>query len=195
MPVDSPTKRLSTVQMDGWPLKYLQHVEGLVAFGDTKAGLLLTADAILLTGLGVGAERLELSGLSALFAVVAAFALVMGLCAVLVAIAPSARHFAISRKVLGAKPVSGYWFQFGAVKHFKDGETFATAILAQSDDILERDLLESIWGKSGWIAWKFGWLLVGVLFTLCAVGIATAAGVVKLLSDSVLGGDSGPTVE
>src|SRR5688500_12801008 len=80
-----------------WLFLLLNHIESQVAFGDTKAGLLLTADSILLAGLAtvLAGEHAVLPGMHAAttgFGAVAFAALCAGLVVALQAIIPSRKN-------------------------------------------------------------------------------------------------------
>lgn len=51
-PVANSTLASERDPLKAWPLFLMDHIEGQVAFGDTKAGLLLAADSILLAAMG-----------------------------------------------------------------------------------------------------------------------------------------------
>jgi hypothetical protein len=146
---------------------YFQHLEGQVTFADTKAGLLLTADSILLTGLGLAFERLQLRGTSSCAAFASGALLIGGICATLVAIAPNPMHF---RRRLPARN----HFQFSAVaRHFADEDEFISSIEGRTEDELEQELLRNIFGKAKFAYRKFRWLLVAVALTLVALLFAS----------------------
>lgn len=76
-----------------WIVQIMNHVEGQVVFGDTKAGQLLATNSLLLAGLGLLAKdvREEVAQATLILGVLAALSLGASLALILVSIAPSQR--------------------------------------------------------------------------------------------------------
>lgn len=160
----------------GWQLALWNHVEAQVTFGDTKAGLLLTADAILLTGLGLALDEEDLAGGSKFLASASALFLLFGVLAVLIAILPARRHFFGPR-------LEGNHFLFSWIsREFRTADDYCASVRQQPSNVLEAEILRAVFGKSKWAHWKFKWLFISVSLTMAAVMAAFLAATVEVLA-------------
>lgn len=77
-----------------WIVQVMNHVEGQVMFGDTKAGQLLATDSLLLAALVILAKDLrnDVAAVTSSFGAAAGLTLGTSLVFVLVSIAPSQKH-------------------------------------------------------------------------------------------------------
>jgi hypothetical protein len=156
-----------------WLLALMDHIEGQVAFGDTKAGLLLTADSILLAGLAtaLGGDKPLVdrpTGLSQAFAALALTALSAGLIAALMTVLPNRRNL----WPRSTPPQNRFSFSWIAGQR---PEVFVRAVREEEDGDLTAELATVVHGKSEWARRKFVRLYVAVLATTLGLLLALAA--------------------
>src|SRR6267378_2124632 len=75
----------------------LEHIEAQVVFGDTKAALIVAADAILITGYITGIKEFGLAGMlsrsTVMLLIASLVILVAGLKLALIAVMPNSQHW------------------------------------------------------------------------------------------------------
>jgi hypothetical protein len=160
----------------GWLLSFMDHVEGQVAFGDTKASLLLTADSILLAAMGavVTGERPlfdRLSAMSRTLLALAFLALVIGLLFALNTILPHRRNLWPAKIKTGELPLPSP-VTFGSIA-VQEKEAYVEYALSRTADELNISLAQIIHQKSVWARRKFRRLYFATVAT--TVGVVTAA--------------------
>jgi hypothetical protein len=164
---------------DDWLRWAMDHVEGQVNFGDTKAGLLLTADSILLAVL-LAVTTSQSAGLNTLRAGTVALgalsftALVAALFFALVTILPSRRN--LVRPDLAGRGLTN----FSAIAAV-DVEVFLQCLNDASFSQLEEDAARSVHGKAAWAKRKFTFLYLAIVLTQAAVAIGALAAVVEVV--------------
>ena len=165
-----------------WLFLLLNHVESQVAFGDTKAGLLLTADSILLAGLAtvIAGENPMLPGMTAgtkVLVAVAFIALCTGLVLALQAIIPSRKNLLNS----GEPSPPGAMVLFSRIAE-PAIDVYVTRALAARRGVLNRDIAQTVHGKARWARRKFWFLYAAVLGTTIGVGAAFGAVAVETMA-------------
>jgi len=166
-----------------WLLALNDHIEGQVAFGDTKAGLLLTADSILLAGLAsaFGGDKPLVdrpTGPAQVLAVLALTALSAGLIAALMTVLPNRKNLwpkSIAPQARSSPPTdpmlqNRFNFSWIATQGTAD---FVRAV--RSDGDLTAELATTVHGKSQWTKRKFARLYVAVCATTLGLLLALAA--------------------
>lgn len=165
-----------------WLLSFMDHVEGQVAFGDTKASLLLTADSILLAAMSAvvtGEHPLidRLSAMSRTLLALAFLALVLGFLFALDTIIPNRRNLWPTKKEeLTPLPVS-----FGWIAGQKRDAYVEYALSTKARD-LNVSLARVIHGKSVWARRKFQRLYFATVATTVGVVTAVIAILVEVIS-------------
>lgn len=166
-----------TARPEDWLRWAMNHIEGQVNFGDTKAGLLLTADSILLAGLlAVGtSEKVEFdalrTGTVALLGMSFA-ALVAALLLALLTILPSRRN--LWRPDVSHRGLTN----FSAIASL-DADAFVERLSKESFASLEQDAAWSVHGKATWATRKFKRLYVAIALTQVTVVLGALAVVVE----------------
>ncbi len=177
------TSRGTTDQRDheraAWLQQLMDHVEGQIALGDTRASLLLAADSILLAGLGLAATGDEpmldqASASTTVLVGLCALALVVGLVAALLAALPNPR-------VLwpGATAITNC-FVFASIARTELDDYVETTRGMTAAQRVEA-LSHAVHGKSCWLLRKFTRLFVAVSATVTGVLAAAAALATELL--------------
>jgi hypothetical protein len=165
-----------------WLLPFMDHVEGQVAFGDTKASLLLTADSILLAAMSavVTGERPlidRLSTMSRTLLAMAFLALIVALLFALNTILPHRRTLWPTKKQEPtALPVS-----FGWIAGQKRDDYVEYALSTKTRD-LNVGLARIIHAKSVWARRKFRRLYFATIATSVGVVLAAIAILVQLMN-------------
>lgn len=168
-----------------WLLSFMDHVEGQVAFGDTKAGLLLTADSILLAAMSAvvtGEHPLidRLSSLPRTLLALAFFALVMALLFALDTIVPNRRNlWPTKNEELTPLPLNFGWVAT------QNRDAYVGYALSRSTVELNVSLARVIHGKSVWARRKFQRLYFATVATTVGVVTAAIAILVELISAAV----------
>ena len=164
-----------------WLLSFMDHVEGQVSFGDTKASLLLTADSILLAAMSAvvtGEHPLidRLFAMSRTLLALAFLALVIGLLFALNTILPNRRNLWPTRnEEPTASPVS-----FVCIALQKEQAYVDYALSTNAPD-LNVSLARVIHGKSVWARRKFQRLYFATFATMAGVVTAVIAILVELI--------------
>jgi len=157
-------------QLPGWQLALFDHSESTVAFGDTKAALLLTADSILLTGLGWAVDKFATTTAALWTSAAAASLLVVGMVTVLLAISPNPKHF------FGSVDEGGGHLTFSPIaRNYEFADQYVDALRQLDDRAIEAELFIAIHGKARWAQKKFWRLLLSVWLTIGAIVLATGA--------------------
>jgi hypothetical protein len=164
-----------------WLLNFMDHVEGQVAFGDTKASLLLTADSILLAAMSAvvtGEHPLidRLSATSRTLLVLVFLALVIGFLFALATIIPNRRNL-WPTKLMTPSPVN-----FGWIARLKEEDAYVKYALSMKAQELNVSLARVIHGKSVWARTKFQRLYFTTVATTVGVVTAVLAILVELIS-------------
>jgi hypothetical protein len=165
-----------------WLLSFMDHVEGQVAFGDTKASLLLTADSILLAAMSAvvtGEHPLigRLSTMSRTLLALAFLALVIGFLSALDTILPNRRNlWPTKNEEPTPTPVSFGWIAG------QKRDAYVEYALSRKPQDLNVSLAQVIHGKSVWARRKFQRLYFATVATTVGVVTAVVAIVVALLS-------------
>lgn len=169
----------STGPTSEWLRWAMDHLEGQVGFGDTKAGLLLTADSILLAALLTltTSDRLgvaEMSGGAVVLVALSFAALVGALLLALLTILPS-------RPNLVRPDVHGRGLtNFAAIASIEQAE-FLDRLAGSSAAELDRDAARSVYGKASWARRKFVLLYRAIALTMAAVVLAAVAVAVEVV--------------
>jgi hypothetical protein len=162
-----------TGRPEDWLRWAMDHLEGQVNFGDTKAGLLLTADSILFAGLlAVGtSEKVHFdelrSGTVALMGLSFA-ALVSALLLALLTILPSRRN--LWRPDVSHRGLTN----FSAIASL-DAHAFLERLSKESFASLEQDAAWSVHGKATWATRKFKLLYAAIALTQVTVALGASA--------------------
>jgi hypothetical protein len=166
-----------TVRPEDWLRWSMDHIEGQVNFGDTKAGLLLTADSILFAGLlAVGtSEKVNFhalrSGTVALMGMSFA-ALVSALLLALLTILPSPGN--LWRPDVSHRGLTN----FSAIASL-DAAAFVERLSKESFASLEQDAAWSVHGKATWATRKFKLLYAAIALTQVTVALGASAVVIE----------------
>ncbi|TDO54461.1 hypothetical protein EV643_101250 [Kribbella sp. VKM Ac-2527] len=157
----------------------MDHIEGQVAFGDTKAGLLFTADSILLASL-LAVSTSEQFGLESLsrpavvLAGISCAALVGALFLALWTILPS-------RANLVRPDVAGRGLtNFPSIAN-SSAEAYIAKVMGATTVSFSDDAARSIHGKAGWARRKFRLLYGAITLTMLAVALGSFAAIFELL--------------
>ena len=157
----------------------LEHVEAQVVFGDTKAALIIAADAILITGYVAGIKEFGLAGIlsysTVVLLIVSLIILVGGLVAALIAVMPYRGHW---RPSAGISSV----LLFSQIARYKSPQEYAADFCGMDDESLCNEILFQIYGKSRWALYKYKVIWWSVLFTIISVSLATIAILIDMLS-------------
>lgn len=150
----------------------LEQVEAQVVFGDTKAALIVAADAILITGYIAGIKEFGLAGMlsrSTMMLLIASLViLVAGLILALVAVMPNAKHWLKSTRKDMDSPLL-----FSKIARYKSQELYAAAFSRLDEESLGKEILSQVYGKSRWALFKFKIIFCSVLLTIISVSLAT----------------------
>jgi uncharacterized membrane protein len=165
-----------------WLRWLMDHIEGQVAFGDTKAGLLLAADSILLAALGslITADHPGFASLSS----VAKVLLGLSFVALIIALVLGLQTILPSRKNLRARNASrseSVHVDFSLIAR-QSPESFMSAALQANRAELDTDIAKVINGKASWAKRKFTLLYFAVIATQLAVALGFSAAVAQLLA-------------
>jgi hypothetical protein len=148
----------------------LEHVEAQVVFGDTKAALIVAADAILITGYVAGIKEFGLAGMlsrsTVVLLIVSLVILVSGLILALIAVMPSRRHW---RSSAGLNSV----LLFSKIARYKTAEEYAADFNGLTEESLDNEILFQIHGKSTWALFKYKVIWWSVLLTIISVSLAS----------------------
>lgn len=156
----------------------LEHVEAQVVFGDTKAALIVAADAILITGYVAGIKEFGLAGIfshSTIWWLTASlFILVGGLVLALVAVMPNIRHWRPPANVTNI-------LLFSRIARYKTPEDYAEEFNGLNDEALSNAILFQVYGKSKWALFKYKLIWLSVALTIISLSSATIAILIDLL--------------
>ena len=159
----------------------LEHVEAQVVFGDTKAALIVAADAILITGYIAGIKEFGLAGMlspaTIWWLTASLFILVAGLVLALVAVMPSFRHWR-------AKPDMNSVLLFSNIARYKTAEKYAAEFNGLDEESLSNQILFQVYGKSKWALLKYKIIGCSVLLTIISLSLATIAILVDIANNS-----------
>jgi Family of unknown function (DUF5706) len=172
-------------QPRGWLLSLMDHVESQVAFGDTKASLLLTADSILLAAMSavVTGERPlidRLSAMSRTLLAMAFLALATGLLLALNTILPHRRNLWPTKIKNGELPAPSP-VNFGSIAG-QEEKAYVACALSRTAEELNVSLAQAIHQKSVWARRKFRRLYFATLGTTIGVVMGALAILVELIS-------------
>jgi hypothetical protein len=164
-------------RQDDWLRWAMDHIEGQVNFGDAKAGILFTADSILLALL-LAAATSETIGLDSLRAgtvalgVISLAALMAALFLALLTILPNRTN--LLRPDLAGRGLTN----FSAIAA-TDVEAFLDRLGNASFSEMEEDAARSVHGKATFATRKFKLLYLAIVLTQVAVAIGALAAVVE----------------
>ena len=165
-----------------WLRWLMDHIEGQVAFGDTKAGLLLAADSILLAALGslITADHpgfASFSGVTKVLLGLSFLALIIALVLGLQTILPNRAHLRVRRSSRSEPRLVDFsWIarqrpeSFMSVTHQVNRAELDDAIAIVID------------GKARWAKRKFTLLYFAVIATQLAVALGLSAAAAQLLA-------------
>ena len=118
----------------------LEHVEAQVVFADTKAALIVAADAILITGYIAGIKEFGLAGMfsrsTIVLLIVSLIILVAGLILALIAVMPNRRHWGSSAGMTSV-------LLFSKIARYKRPEEFVADFSALNEETLSNEMLFS----------------------------------------------------
>lgn len=147
----------------------LEHVESQVVFGDTKAALIVAADAILITGYVTGIKEFGLAGMlsrpTIVALIVSLIILVAGLVFALVAVLPSRLHWRPTEQMNSL-------LLFSKIARYESPEKYATDFNRLNEESLSDHILSQVYGKSRWALFKYKIIWWSVLFTIISVSLA-----------------------
>jgi len=165
-----------------WLRWLMDHIEGQVAFGDTKAGLLLAADSILLAALGslITANHpgfASLSGVTKVLLGLSFLALIIALVLGLHTILPHWGNLRAHRSSLGESLLVEFsWIA-------RQSQEFFVLVTHQANRAeLDDDIAIVIRGKAQWAKRKFTLLYFAVIATQVAVTLGLSAAAAQLLA-------------
>lgn len=155
----------------------LEHVEAQVVFGDTKAALIVAADAILITGYVTGIKEFGLAGMfyrfTVVWLIVCLIILVAGLILALIAVMPNWRHWRPSTDMHSP-------LLFSSIAEHQSPQAYAEAFNELPEESLSNEILFQVYGKSKWALFKYKIILCSVLLTIVSVSLATIAIVIDM---------------
>jgi hypothetical protein len=165
-----------------WLRWLMDHIEGQVAFGDTKAGLLLAADSILLAALGslITADHpgfASLSGVTKVLLGLSFIALIIALGLGLHTILPNGANLRAHR----ASRSESLLVDFSWIAHQRPQSFMSVARQANRAE-LDDDIAIVIYGKARWAKRKFTLLYFAVIATQLAVALGFSAAAAQLLA-------------
>jgi disulfide bond formation protein DsbB len=150
----------------------LEHVEAQVIFGDTKAALIVAADAILITGYVAGIKEFGLAGMlshsTILLLIVSLIILVAGLILALIAVMPNRRHWRA-----GAGMRMDSLLLFSKIAQYESPQEYAADFSRLNEESLSNEILFQVYGKSKWALFKYKIIWWSVLLTIISVSLAT----------------------
>ena len=148
----------------------LEHVEAQVVFADTKAALIVAADAILITGYISGIKEFGLAGMlsrSTIMLLIASLVvLVAGLVLALIAVMPNRRHW---QKSAGMDSL----LLFSKIARYKSPQEYEADFSQLDEESLNKEILSQVYGKSRWALLKYRIIWWSVLLTIISVALAT----------------------
>jgi hypothetical protein len=157
----------------------LEHVEAQVVFGDTKAALIVAADAILITGYVAGIKEFGLAGMlshsTILLLIVSLVILVAGLVLALIAVMPNRRHWRAS----GAITMDSLLL-FSKIAQYESSQEYAADFSRLNEESLGNEMLSQVYGKSRWALLKYKIIWWSVLLTIISVSLATISIVIDM---------------
>ena len=172
----------------------MNHVEGQVVFGDTKAGQLLAANSLLLAALAILAKDIRdaVSTATLALGIAAGFAVGASLVFVVISLAPSQtippnrgtwRNSAWDRLLAQRR---SHRSETASLVHFvsiadASVESFMERAATATSDEIENDLLRAIHGKARWTLHKFIWIDRAVKALFVAILLIILAAVVEVL--------------
>ena len=158
-------------------LALLEHVEAQVVFGDTKAALIVAADAILITGYVAGIKEFGLAGMlshsTILLLIASLIILVAGLVLALIAVMPNRRHWR-------ARPGMDGLLLFSKVAQYESSQEYAAAFSTLHEESLSNEILSQVYGKSRWALLKYKIIWWSVLLTITSVSLAAISIVIDM---------------
>jgi hypothetical protein len=165
-----------------WLRWLMDHIEGQVAFGDTKASLLLAADAILLAALGslITADHpgfASLSGVTKVLLGLSFLALIIALILGLHTILPNWANLRAPRD----SRTESLYVDFSRIARQRP-ESFMSAVRQANKIELDDDIAIVINGKARWAKRKFILLYFAVIATQLAVAFGFGAAAAQLLA-------------
>ena len=149
----------------------LEHIEAQVIFGDTKAALIVAADAILITGYIAGIKEFGLAGVfsrpTVTLLIAALIILVAGFILSLIAVMPSSGHWRKS-----ARMDSNSLLLFSRIARYSTAKEYAEAFGRLDEESLNNEILSQVYGKAGWALYKYKVIWWSVLLTIVSVSLA-----------------------
>lgn len=162
----------------------LEHIESQVVFGDTKAALIVAADAILVTGYIAGIKEFGLAGLLSRFTVallvVSLVILVAGLILALIAVMPNPQHWRKSASMSMDSPLL-----FSKIARYDSAKDYAEEFSRLDEESLSNEILSQVYGKSRWALFKYKVIWWSVLLTIISVALATVSILIDVSIDWV----------
>lgn len=156
----------------------LEHVESQVVFGDTKAALIVAADAILITGYIAGIKEFGLTGMlypgTVKCLIASLVLLIAGLILALIAVMPNRRHWR-KRASNGMDSL----LLFSKIARYDSFTEYAEAFSKLDEESLSNEILSQVYGKSRWALHKYKVIWWSVLLTIMSVSLAT----ISILAD------------
>ena len=156
-------------------LELFNHIEGQVEFGDTKAALLVAADAILigayLSVVGEFGLTQRISRISVAIIILASLIIMIAYSLSLWTIIPNPKHGKINSLLL-----------YSYIATFDNPEDFVREFLDVEEDELRNEILRDVYGKSKWAHRKFTLLRWAVLLT----GTSVVLVIIALLLETLL---------
>jgi hypothetical protein len=149
----------------------LEHIEAQVVFGDTKAALIVAADAILITGYVGGIKEFGLAGMLSRSTVVLLIAslviLVVGLILALIAVMPNSQHWRKSSKGMDSLLL------FSKIARYDSSKEYADDFSRLHEEALRNEILSQVYGKSRWALSKYKVIWWSIALTIISVSLAT----------------------
>lgn len=163
-------------------LKLFDHIESQVRLADQKAGLIFTADSVLLAGYislfnsGLaGPISWQLRSMILIFSAIAATAVLIAILFVLSSINPVSKTSKYDQYQV-------FFKQIANPKQNKDSLDYRNNFFRLSRDEFTGQVLGSIYGKSDWASKKLSQINFAVRFTIFSVAAAAIAGAFAFLS-------------
>jgi hypothetical protein len=158
----------------------LQHIESQVVFGDTKASLIVAADALLIAGYIAGIKEFGLSGVlsrtTVMLLIASLVILVAGLILALIAVLPYRGHW---RKSSSEHMDSV--LLFSRIARYRSSTEYAEAFSQLDEASLNNQILFQVYGKSCWALYKYGVIFCSVWLTIISVSMATISILIDLV--------------
>jgi hypothetical protein len=150
----------------------LEHIEAQVVFGDTKAALIVAADAILITGYIAGIKEFGLAGMlsrsTVMLLIASLVILVAGLILALIAVMPNPRHWRKSAS-MGMDSL----LLFSKIARYDSAKEYVDDFSRLHEESLNNEILSQVYGKSRWALYKYKVIWWSVGLTIISVSLAT----------------------